>query len=101
MKKLLTRKELCELLGISYSTLNRLMNAGEIIPVFGRGRKLLFCPDAVDALIRSRQSSPPSSPPASNPAKQNRRAESDFAARQSAAKNRLLTHAAGRKSSAK
>ena len=101
MRRLLTRKELCELLGISYSTLNRLMNAGELTPVFGRNRKLAFCPDVVEAWIKSRQPSPISSPPVSNPAKQNRKAEADFAARQNAAKIRLLAHAEGRKSSAK
>ena len=105
MRRLLTRKELCELLGISYSTLNRLMNAGVIYPVFGRGRKLMFGPDDVDALIRSRQSSSRSPPPLpssiSSPAKQNRKVEADFAARQNDAKNRLLAHAEGRRSATK
>ncbi|MDR0327725.1 MAG: helix-turn-helix domain-containing protein [Planctomycetaceae bacterium] len=102
MRRLLTRKEICERLGIHYSTLNRMMNRHEFIaPVFGRKRKLLFCPDALEAWIRSRQSSPISSSPISNPAEQNRKAEADFAARQSAAKIRLLAHAVGRKSVAK
>ena len=103
MRRLLTRKELCEILGISYSTLNRLMNAGVIYPVFGRGRKLMFCPDDVDALIRSRQSSSrsPPSPFVGSPAKQHRKAEAEFAARQNDAKNRLLAHAEGRRSATK
>ena len=81
--------------GISYSTLNRMMNAGEIQPVFGRNRKLLFCPDAVDAMICSRQSLPILPPPAVNPAKQYRKAEADFATRQFRAEAMLLAHSKG------
>ena len=56
MNRLLTRKELCKLLGIHYSTLNRMMNAGDFISsVNGRKKKLLFDPDAVEAWIKARQ----------------------------------------------
>ena len=96
MRRLLTRKELCELLGISYSTLNRLMNAGEIIPIFGRGRKLLFCPDAVDALIRSRQALPIPSPTVPR-SKERRQQDVDRQRRIELARQALERHAAGRK----
>ena len=101
MKKLLTRKEICEKLGITEGMLRRRMDDNDFInPVFSRG-KLLFDPDALECWLASRQSSPIPVPPVSNPAKQNRKAEADFAARQSAAKIRLLAHAEGRKSAAK
>jgi len=32
-----------------------MMNAGEFVPINGRGRKLLFDPDAIEAWIKSRQ----------------------------------------------
>jgi len=55
-RRLLTRKEVCAVLGIHYSTLNRMMNASEFISsVNGRKRKLLFDPDAVEAWIKARQ----------------------------------------------
>jgi len=57
MKRLLTQGELCELLRIKYSTLCRMLNAGDCVsPVNGRGRKLVFDPDAVEAWLKSRQS---------------------------------------------
>jgi hypothetical protein len=50
-----------------------MLNAGVFIPVNGRGRKLLFDPDAVEAWIKARQ--PPvnvNSPTVTCPAKQER-----------------------------
>ena len=56
MRRLLTQGEVCELLRCSYSTLCRMMNAGYLVPsINGRGRKLLFDPDAIEAWIQARQ----------------------------------------------
>ena len=65
MKKLLTRRELCEVLCITYPTLNRMMNDGrfDVRPVNGRNRKLLFDPDAVEAWIKRQQTLIPAPTP--------------------------------------
>jgi len=56
MKRLLTQGEVCELLRCSYSTLCRMMNAGDFLsPINGRGKRLLFCSDAVEKWIQARQ----------------------------------------------
>ncbi|MCL2305167.1 MAG: helix-turn-helix domain-containing protein, partial [Planctomycetaceae bacterium] len=56
MKRLMTQGEVRELLRCSFSTLSRMMNSGDFVnPVNGRGRKLLFDPDAVEKWIKARQ----------------------------------------------
>ena len=96
MKRLLNRKELCEWLGIGDSTLYRMMKAGEfILPVNGRGRKSLFCPDAVEAWIKSRQQ-PVAQTAATNPTKSENQKNRDFAERQLRAQQSLERHGLNR-----
>jgi len=91
MKRLLTQGEVCERLRIHYSTLCRMMNAGDFIPaVNGRGRKLLFDPDAVEAWIKSRQPSI-DTPPVTSPTKQ-RQLDKDKKRRLEAARASLERH---------
>ena len=93
MKKMFTQVDVCKLLGIHYSTLNRMLNANEFVPpLFGRNRKLIFDPDAVEAWIKSRQSSPVPAPPVSNPAKKQRQEEKAYQERQEAARAALDKH---------
>ena len=95
MKRLLTRKELCKWLGIGDSTLYRMTKAGEfILPVNGRGRKSLFCPDAVEAWIKSRQQ-PVAQTAATSPAKSEKKSR-DFAERQLRAQQSLERHGLNR-----
>jgi len=90
MKTLLTQGEVCERLRIKYGTLNRMMNAGEFIAsVNGRGRKLLFDPDALELWIRGRQQR--EAPPPS----QRRRDKKALAERQAAAQAALDRHNKG------
>ena len=97
MKKLLTRKELCELLRIGDSTLYRMIKAGEfILPVNGRGRKSLFCPDAVEAWVKSRQQ-PVAQATVTSPTAKAR----DFAERQKRAAEALARHTINRKGGTK
>ena len=92
-KKLLTQREVCERLRLKYGTLNRMMNADDFVPpINGRGRKLLFDPDAVEAWIKSRQQR---IPPATS-ATQRRRDKKSFDQRQKAASASLQQHANGR-----
>ena len=94
MEKLLTQREVCELLRISYPTLNRKMNAGDFVPaVNGRGKKLLFDPDTVRSWIKSQQQIAPTSasPNVSNPAHQ-KREEIAYRDRQKAAQKVLARH---------
>ena len=84
MEKLINREKLCEILDIEYSTLNRRLNAGEVPqPVFGRGRKLLWCPLALERWLAERQSQS-TAPPATGSAQQ-RRKDKSFRQRQDAA----------------
>jgi len=94
MEMLLTREELCKRLRITYSTLYRWMKEGLFFqPVNGRGRKLLFDPDAVEAWITARQS--PVTPTAATcPAQRRRRDKKAFGQRQAAARTTLQKHAA-------
>ena len=95
MKRLLTRKELCELLRIEYSTLNRMMNAGEFIAsVNGRGRKLLFDPDALERWLQDRQQSVT---PTATTSKQRRKDKKAFEQRQADAQSTLDRHSRNRK----
>ena len=90
MKKLLTQGEVCELLRMRYGTLNRMLNAGGFVaPVNGRGKKLLFDPDAVEAWIKSRQQQVA---PAAN--SQRKRDKKSFEQRQAAADAALQRHVA-------
>ena len=101
MKKLLTRKELCELLCISDSTRYRMTKTGEfILPVNGQGRKLLFDPDAVEAWIKSRQQ-PVAQSATTNPTKTEKQKSRDFAERQLRAQQALERHVANRKGGTK
>ena len=96
MKRLLTRKELLELLGIGDSTLYRMTKAGEfILPVNGQGRKSLFCPDAVEAWVKSRQQ-PVAQTAATNPTKSERQKSRNFAERQLRAQQSLERHGLNR-----
>jgi len=90
MRRLLTQEEVCEILCIKYGKLNKMLNANEFIPpVFGRGKKLVFDPDAVEAWIKTR--SPPVTPTVSTPAQQRREAKA-FQERQKAADATLRRH---------
>ena len=62
MNRLLTQEEVCALLRIHYSTLRRVIRTGELTPVFGGRRKLLFTSESVEALIQSRQQPSPTPP---------------------------------------
>jgi excisionase family DNA binding protein len=91
MQKLLTRGEVCERLRISYSTLCRMMNAGGFIsPVNGRGRKLLFDPDALETWIKARQS-PVTTPTITSPTQQKRQ-DKEKQQRLAEARKRLEMH---------
>jgi len=68
---------------------------GDIVSVNGRGKKLLFDPDAVEAWIKKQQSPPILT--VTNPAKTRRLEEKAFEQRQAAAKAALERHAVGRK----
>ena len=61
MRPLLGQGEVCRILGRSYSTLSRMIKAGEFVqPVIGgHGKKLAFCPDAVEAWIQAKARQPP------------------------------------------
>ena len=94
MKKLLTQRDLCELLRVQYSTLNRWLNAGTFPqPVNGRGRKLLFDPVAIEDWVKSRQQ--PVVLTTTPPAKR-RRDKKSFEERQAAAQAVLQRHATER-----
>ena len=90
MKKLLTQKELCEMLCIKYTTLNRMMNDGrfDVSPINGRYRKLLFDPDAVEEWIKRQQTVIP----APTPPAQHRRDKKAFDRRQEEAARALERH---------
>jgi len=94
MRKLMTRKEICALLCIEYGKLNKMMNADEFIPsVYGKGKKLAFCPDAVEAWIKSRQQMVTPTPA---PSKQKKRDKKSFDERQAVADAVIQRHATGR-----
>jgi len=94
MKKLLTQGEVCKQLRIHYSTLCRMMNANEFIPpVLGRGRRLVFDPDAVEAWIKARQSVVN---PAITTSSQRKRDKKSFDQRQADADASLQRHAENR-----
>ena len=94
MRKLLTQTEVCELLRIHYSTLCRMMNSNNFVPpVNGRGKKLLFDPDAVESWIKAR--SPPVTPTATT-STQRRKEKKSFEQRQAAATAALQRHVANR-----
>jgi len=62
MRPLLTQGEVRRILGgISYSTLSRMLRAGEFVsPVLGgQGKQLKFCPDSVEEWIRAKARQPP------------------------------------------
>ena len=71
-----------------------MMNSGELVSVNGRRRKLLFCPDAVEAWIRSKQTSPAPVIATAKVERKKSNVDNDVTIR-------LLTHAAGRKPKAK
>jgi hypothetical protein len=79
--------------------LYRILAAGEFIdPVFGRGsgRKLLFCPDAVESWIKSRQSPATTTTiPKANSSEEMKA----FEKYQKIVEQKLLSHAAGRRKS--
>jgi len=97
MKTLMTQGEVCERLRIKYGKLNKMLNANEfVVPVYGRGKKLVFDPDAVEAWIKARQArQQPVTPTDSTPAQQRRKAKA-FRERQAAADAALQRHANNR-----
>ena len=91
MKPLLTQREVCALLRCHYTTLRKMIDTGEFIaPLHGRGRKLLFDPDVVEAFIKARQ--PPMPTPAVPGAVAQRRQEKSRTARLAAAHASLDAH---------
>jgi hypothetical protein len=93
IKRLITSRELREMLNVSESTFSRILDRGEIVPVFGRRRKLLFDPDAVANFIAARQSlarAPPT--PAVTTPSQAKRETKEWEMRQAEAAKRLQAH---------
>jgi len=100
MEKFIDREKLCEWLCCSYSTLDRKLNAGEIPqPVFGRGRKLLWCPKVLEKWLEERQSQS-TAPPVTSPVQQGRKDKS-FRQRQETAEAILKRHGKNRKATSK
>jgi len=103
MKRLLSLREMCALLGIHPSTAYRKLDAGELInPVFGRGRKLMFDPDTLRSFIASQSISPANTPHNAAPPPINIPTDKQtlsFHERQKIAEQKLLSHAAGRRKS--
>jgi predicted DNA-binding transcriptional regulator AlpA len=98
MEKLLTVRDVTNLLQISYSTLCRWLDAGTFPqPVNGRNRKLLWTEQSVVEWT-NRQSTPVNSTPLPNvsPSQQKRETKA-FQQRQEAAKQTLERHANYRK----
>jgi len=92
MKRLLTQREVCELLRCSYSTLCRMMNAGDFLqPINGRGKRLLFCSDAVENWIKARQQQAVPAVSSPSPTKQ-KQLDKDKARRLQAAREVLEKH---------
>ena len=95
MDRLLTTREVCDLLRISYPTLNRWMNDGRFVTSVGRG-KLLFDPDTVEAWIKNQQTPPIPASTTTSPTKRKSQ-EKDAKRRAELARQALDRHAAGRK----
>ena len=97
MQKLLTRRDLCEMLQISYPTLCRWLNANMIPqPLNGRRKKLLWCPTTIEQWIRERQQ-PVATAHVTSPAQQRQQAKA-HEQRQEAAHATLAKHGIDRKS---
>jgi len=93
MNRLLTQRDVCDLLRITYPTLYRWLKDGRFpAPVNGRGRKLLWSPGAVEEWMNAR-----SPVPISVPAKSERQKAREFIERQSRAKATLAKHGISRK----
>jgi excisionase family DNA binding protein len=95
MEKLLTVREVTDLLRISYSTLYRWLRAGKFpVPVNGRGNKLLWHQSQIQDWSNYRKSASATSNAVTSPASQRRQAKS-FQERQAAAEKSLQRHRRG------
>ena len=93
MEKLLTLKELRTLTTLSYQTILRGMNAGTLPQTVngrGKGRKLLWTQESIEAWMNRNATSQPAMPPV-NPSK--RKQDKDYKDRQSAAALIIAKHA--------
>jgi predicted DNA-binding transcriptional regulator AlpA len=97
MERLLTIKDVTEMVCLSYSTLHRQMKVGAFPqPVNGRGRKLLWTKESIETWTNRQEISVANMPVASTAAQQRRKTK-DFLQRQEAAKASLAKHQVGRK----
>jgi len=95
MEKLLTAREVMDLLRISYSTLYRRLKTGTFpAPVNGRGKKLLWHPSQIEDWSNYRQSQSAISTSVTSPAKR-RQQDKDYRERQAAADRALQRHRTG------
>jgi len=95
MEKFLTLPEVLELTRVSYTTLSRYWKAGLFPrPLLGRGKKLVFDPEAVSAWLQAQQQV---APPNIIPPSQLKRETKAWNERQQLAKATLAKHAEGRK----
>jgi len=93
MQKLLTVKDITELLQISYSTLYRWLKAGSFpAPINGRGKKLLWHPSQIEEWSNYRESQATTSATDTNPTKRKQR-DKDYHERQRKADIVLRRHA--------
>jgi excisionase family DNA binding protein len=92
MEKLLTVREVTDLLRISYSTLYRWLSAGTFpAPVNGRGKKLLWHLSQIEDWANYRQSQSAISATATSPTQRKQR-EKDYRERLAAADRALQRH---------
>ena len=88
MNRLLTQRDVCNLLRITYPTLYRWLKDGRFPePVNGRGRKLLWSPEVVEEWVNAR-----SPVPISVPTKSEKQKAREFIERQKRAKDTLAKH---------
>jgi len=95
MKKLLTMRETCELLRISYSTLHRWLNARAVpMPVNGRGRgkRMLWSEESLLAWVNRHSEQPAPAPPSVSSQTHRNRETKSFQERQRLAAETLQRH---------
>lgn len=96
MNRLLTVRDLCDLLTITYPTIYRWIKDGTFPePVNGRKKKLLWSKDSIEEWMNRNQQSTPDntvSHKVDTPAKQQKREAKSFEQRQTAARQVLERH---------
>jgi len=97
MEKLLTVREVTDLLRISYSTLHRWLSAGKFpAPVNGRGKKLLWHLSQIEDWANYRQSQSATSTTVTSPTQRKQR-DKDYRNRLAVADATLQRHRTGTK----